>query len=104
MLKKLKSLFIIEDEKGAEKSQSPQEKTVLQSNAPAANPPQGKAEPISTPIVASEGRVSQKFLNVLLGAMDKNNLEGFVHGHFAEVLKGLAVFQIVEALQIVFIH
>ncbi|MEO1516594.1 MAG: hypothetical protein AAFV95_16325 [Bacteroidota bacterium] len=90
-------MFIIEDEKGAEKSQSPQEKTVLQSNAPAANPPQGKAEPISTPIVASEGRVSQKFLNVLLGAMDKNNLEGFDYLEYRQSLQNLSKMAMDEA-------
>ena len=95
MLKKLRSIFIIDDEEAA-----------------------GNTEQVSTPEPAGEshkvmasaadatprkmvkvkgGEVSEKFLNILLEAMDANDLEGFDYLEFKKFLKSLDKVELDEA-------
>jgi uncharacterized coiled-coil protein SlyX len=85
MLKKLRSLFIIEDEKKEvreEKRPATPTKKSSKSNA--------KAKiSYNSPHNTTEGKMSQKFLNVFLEAMSKNNVEGFDYLEFKQSLKSL---------------
>lgn len=90
MLKQLKSLFIVEDETSdAKKKTAPAAR-----KAPARNPAQPR--PITvTPTVSQSaegraGKVTDKFMNVLLGAMERANLEGFDYLEFKKSLRSLA--------------
>lgn len=95
MLKKIKSLFVIEEEgaqKKPEQKQNPQPKPEKQRES---------AESVD-PVVhipaaeVGEGQVKDKFLNVLFAAMDKNNLEGFDYLEFKEFLRSLKKVQMDE--------
>ena len=94
MLKKLRSIFIIEEE-------TP--KTT--SSDKGSSDPSGKAPQTSrsTDIDSSatveikDGQVNEKFLTVLLEAMEKNNLEGFDYMEFKQFLKSLDSVELDEA-------
>ncbi len=96
MFKKLKSLFIeeIEDDK-----QGKAANTRPSSPAP---PPRRTAAPVTgdtstqpvTPAESSRpGQVSDKFMTILFGAMDKNNLDGFDYLEFKNSLNSLKKVQ-----------
>jgi len=91
---RLKSLFIVEDaaarkkkkEKSAEKATSKTNPTPSkQQTAPATNP---NVEP---------GKVTSKFMDILMAAMDKNNLDGFDYLEFKQSLKSLEKMPMDEA-------
>ena len=90
MLKNLKSLFIVEEEvpdKGKAKASKPANK------APSA--------PVSTParkpmVQARDGKVTQKFTDILLSAMDKADLEGFDYLEYKKSLKSLQKMNMAE--------
>lgn len=89
MLKKLKSLFVVDDEEFKRRMSGEEE-----AGADGAQVADAKAEsspelePIA-PVQAGPGQVSDKFLNVLLGALEKANLEGFDYLEFKNSLKSL---------------
>ncbi len=90
MLKKLKSLFVIEDEHGssaAKPVESTEEEIVpaVQSNPVV---PDNDPSPMVEKSVAG-GKVSDKFLNILLAAMDKKNLDGFDYLEYKQSLQSL---------------
>ena len=93
MLKKIKSLFIVEDEnsKAAQANQStkenPGKKTakdikVSKPQYDASNPPKGK--------------VDEKFVNRLLGAIEEHNIDGFDYIEFKQALTNLGNVQMDE--------
>lgn len=90
MLKKLKSLFIVEVE-------DQKRKKTTASNS------RQKEKKVPTPPAVTEskegepGQVSDKFLEVLFGAMDKNNLEGFDYLEFKQSLLSLKKMDMDEA-------
>lgn len=103
MFDKLKKLFVIEDENAAKKeetkaAENPVEETVdtstntgdishsdMSSSEPEAqyNTPSGKADP--------------KFINILLKAIEKNNLDGFDYLEYKSSLQGLDNMDMDEA-------
>jgi len=96
MFKQLKSLFIEED-KNAKKKAAKEEEAVKEAEI-AENQdivPESSAIPVehvdatptSTPV---QGKVSSKFMDVLLGAMEKNNIEGYDYLEFKKSLKNLS--------------
>lgn len=87
MLKNLKSLFIIEDEE----SKKPVKGKKQAADQPKKGTSSAKttASPTPTPATPSPGKVSSKFINILLKAMDSNNLEGFDYLEFKQSLKSL---------------
>lgn len=93
MLRKFKSLFIIEDEKPA--SSNAHQSTTMSSPAAVthAKPPAGRSMPSGT----AEGHVSEKFLDILFEAMEQNNIEGFDYMEFREFLKSLDSVEMDEA-------
>lgn len=85
MIKKLKSLFIIEEKK----------KAVPESARTTGEDESGSDEFLDDQSVleeipsSSEGRISEKFLKVLLKALEENNREGFDYLEFKEFLRAL---------------
>ena len=98
MLKKFKSLFIIEEETSnqtAKKEDDNNNKpastskgnSIVKSNSSSAN--------LSN--VIQEGKVNEKFLNILFDALEKNNLEGFDYLEFKKSLQSLSKVPMDEA-------
>lgn len=84
--KKLKSVFVVEEEGGGNQNTNQQQ----QSQHPAemtSPPPAGKAPATA---VAAAGSVSDKFVEILLGALEKSNQDGFDYLEFRQALKNLA--------------
>jgi hypothetical protein len=92
MLKNLKSIFIIEEEKAKE----PAPKKTNTANKPT---PQKStsASTSSTTISTRAGKVTSKFTDILLGAMDKANLDGFDYLEYKKSLQSLQKMNMVEA-------
>ncbi len=92
MLKRLKSLFLVDDEEfvkqAAKDSAKPKEQ-----RSPKAPPATSSTSRPS----ASGGKPSSKFTNVLLGAMDKANLDGFDYLEFKQSLQNLGKMAMDEA-------
>lgn len=85
MFDKLKSIFIVEDETAQKKSTSKQPKTstpVKKTSESLTPAPKVSATP-------SSGKISSKFTDVLLKAMEANNLDGFDYLEFKQSLKSL---------------
>ena len=93
MLKALKSLFIIEEEDSKSKSTS----KTKSKQAPKAKPATNTVSSIKESTKGRAGKVDSKFMNVLLKAMDNNNLEGFDYLEFKQSLKSLEKMPMDEA-------
>lgn len=98
MLKKLKSLFIVEDESSAKK---PEMKPGQQK---ASNPPQGKSgksakskPSVNTKPDPGKGKADEKFINRLLGALEENNLKGFDYLEYKQSMQNLSGVEMDEA-------
>ncbi len=88
MLKKLKSIFIVDDGKSEKKTVEQSTKSPVKKTAPTA---QGTA-PSNTnvqPVAAGKGKVTEKFTQILLGALEKNNIDGFDYLEFKQSLQSL---------------
>jgi methyl-accepting chemotaxis protein len=86
MLKKLKSLFVIEDGDAA-----PGDKSSGADNAQPKKEGSTPAFDVSTDAAGKgAGKVQDKFLEVLFGALESNNQEGFDYMEFKDFLKSLA--------------
>ena len=87
---KLKSLFVVEDESTAKNKKKAQPKkqspSVSPPTSPSTNSQKGQVAESSQ---GSRGQVTAKFMNILLGAMEKHNLDGFDYIEFKESLKSL---------------
>ena len=94
MLKKLKGYFVVEDEAFKEemgKQSGGQKGTAQKSSAKKGPTPKSTATPKSTsPSTSAPGKASSKFTNILLGAMDTNNLDGFDYLEYKQTLHNLA--------------
>ena len=87
MLKKLKSLFIIEEgESGEEKAASTSEEAGIKKHSPAVK----QSVSVNTGGSAKAGHVQDKFLEVLFGALESSNQEGFDYLEFKDFLRSLA--------------
>lgn len=82
MLKKIKSLFVVEE--GQVKEVSAQTDTNAEVTTHSPNP-----ESPERPILKTAGTVSNKFLEVLAGAMEQNNLPGFDYMEYKQSLQSL---------------
>jgi len=101
MFKKLKSIFIIEEEDKAKKpsqASSPQAK-------PSAGSAQNKKTPSTVPVNKPsfdknnppKGRPDEKFINRLLGALEEHNVEGFDYLEYKQSLQNLGNVEMDEA-------
>ena len=93
MLKKLKALFVEEDESTASNDGISQKKSGGNVDEKA----YAKTEPSIDASSAGTERPSKKFIEVLLGALDKNNLKGFDYLEFKQSLQSLAKMPMDEA-------
>jgi len=103
MFEKLKSLFIVDDKEFArkvtgkslpEKENTPAEKK----ESSATNDPTPKPEVVMPDVtVDGEGQVSEKFTDILFGAIDKANQEGFDYLEFRNSLASLSKMDMDEA-------
>ncbi len=96
MLKKLKSLFIVEDEetkaKGNPKAaQTPKQET----SQPTPSEPAIKVD--TTPTPKGEGKPDEKFVNRLLQAIEEANLEGFDYLEYKQSLQSIDDMNMDEA-------
>ncbi|MEM6964138.1 MAG: hypothetical protein AAF573_05180 [Bacteroidota bacterium] len=92
MLKNLKSWFIVEDEEFKKKMQEDAGETVPSKKSPSTpakktNTSTPSSTPPSTSIPA--GKASSKFTNILLKAMEANNLDGFDYLEYKQSLHNL---------------
>ncbi len=101
MLKKLKSLFIVED-KSAKSTENVDEMTEAAADQvqqeQTAND-DGMVNSVSAPSTkpsAPSGKVSPKFVDVLLKAIEANNLEGFDYLEFKQSLQNLSAMDMDE--------
>jgi hypothetical protein len=91
-IKKFKSVFVVEEENTSTTTTHPAEATSEQKRAPQASP---KAETVVQGSPA--GAVSDKFVEVLAAALEKNNQDGFDYFEFRQALKNLAKMPMDEA-------
>lgn len=84
MFKNLKSLFIVEEE-GAPKKKASNKKAA----PPTSKSPEKIEKVEATPTEVGAGKVTQKFMDVLFKAMEKNNLEGFDYLEFKQSMASL---------------
>lgn len=90
MFDKFKSLFVVEDENSKGKGKSTTSKDT-KSAAPQQDEIVPSTQPTSSPNPAStKGQASDKFMNILFGAMDKANLPGFDYLEYKQSLKNLS--------------
>ncbi len=86
MLKKFKSLFIIED--GAA---TPEGKTSADDSSGSKKETVPPKKPFEVPAgIGGEGKVQDKFLQVLFDALEANNSQGFDYMEFKDFLRSLA--------------
>ena len=89
MFDKLKKLFVIEDENAAKEAPAQENKAPkTKTEAPA---PIVDSIPIKTSADYNtpSGKADQKFVDILLNAIEKNNLEGFDYLEYKSSLQGL---------------
>ncbi len=88
---KLKSLFIIEDETSSKKKKAaPTTKKKVEKAAPT---PKAKSTPAvsgeAPALTVGKGKATAKFIEIMFGAMEKHNLDGFDYIEYKESLKSL---------------
>jgi len=88
MLKKLKSLFFVEEEGGSDKIEAAEKK---KSQAAPKSPAQKSTKASDSSSMSNPSAApSKKFIDVLLKAIEANNLEGFDYLEFKQSLQSLA--------------
>ena len=87
MLKKLKSLFVVEDENPKASEESPASDTVAPISKKGAKAP--AAKPMKASDIKTNAKPDTKFLNSLLSAVEANNLEGFDYLEYKQALQSL---------------
>ncbi len=108
MFKNLKSLFVKEDEVKPDETpqndvnQEPitEENISAESVATAEVHNQSEEEVVDVSNVDVTGEVSEKFMNILLGAINKNNQEGFDYIEFKQSLQSLSEMNMDEQTKI----
>jgi hypothetical protein len=83
-LKKLKGIFVVDTSTDGQTAESTEKSTSAKSETPANSTTQS-----STP-TAPAGKASEKFYDILLGAMEANNQEGFDYLEYKKSLQTLA--------------
>ncbi|HLP95259.1 MAG TPA: hypothetical protein VK168_14545 [Saprospiraceae bacterium] len=81
-LKKFKSVFIVEDEQASTNTGGATEQPNTSTNT--------TTEPVRQTPASVPGSVSDKFLDALAAALERNNQEGFDYFEFRQALKNLA--------------
>lgn len=94
MFKNLKSLFIedADDSNKSPKNADPKKEEKVASTSPTTSSPS-----VSSSTPPAPGKFNEKFSNILLGAMDKNNIDGFDYLEYRQSLKSLTKMDMDEA-------
>ena len=87
MFKNLKSLFIVENE--GETPSSPRTTGPTSKNTPRSTGSAPPAAGTTTNRSAGSGKVTEKFSQILFGAMEKNNIDGFDYLEYRQSLQSL---------------
>ncbi len=104
MFKKLKSLFVIEEEEDKSTKPKAQEKKgqakgakrdLAAAGTKKANATSSKQQ---TPQASAPGKVEEKFMNILLKSLEANNLDGFDYLEFKQSLQAIGKIQTDEAV------
>ncbi len=97
MLKKLKSLFIVEEEGSISSSQTTEaiqnQENIQESTAPVSTP----SDPVVQMSTQAVKNVDPKFIDILMKAIEENNLEGFDYLEFKSSLQSLAKMSMDDA-------
>lgn len=93
MLKNLKSIFIIEEEEPKKAKETAPKKAKADKTAPKQPTVSTKNATVGT----REGKVTSKFTDILLSAMEKANMEGFDYLEYKKSLQSLQKMNMVEA-------
>jgi len=99
MLKKLKSLFVVDDEAGKSGGKAAG-KSQAKSNSGTPAPgkaAQPKIKVDTTPIPKGEGKPDEKFINRLLQALEEANMEGFDYLEYKQSLQSIDDMNMDEA-------
>jgi len=103
MFDKIKKLFVVEDDDPLKKALEQKSQEEADATAPAeemvpdrtaTNSSASPKTPVSKP---TGGKVTDKFMNILLGAMEKNNLDGFDYLEYKQSLQSLQNMNMDEA-------
>jgi len=94
MLKKLRSIFIVDEDPTSQAGNSEQESAI--DSAGTSSEPDFENNTRAT-VKVRGGEVNEKFLNVLLDALDKNDLDGFDYLEFKRFLNSLDKVDLDEA-------
>ncbi len=103
MFDKIKKLFVVEDDDPLKKALEQKSQEEADATAPAeemvpdrtvTNSSASPKTPVSKP---TGGKVTDKFMNILLGAMEKNNLDGFDYLEYKQSLQSLQNMDMDEA-------
>lgn len=88
-LKKLKSWFVVEEE-GSKKPTTSANRSpnAAPKTSPSTKEPATNTTP-TTPVTAGEGKISERFTNILLEAMEKADQPGFDYLEFKKALQNL---------------
>lgn len=90
MFDKLKKLFVIEDESKESKDKTNENTEAVE--APATSAPAEEVAEVEATVAeynTPSGKADPKFINILLKAIEKNNLEGFDYLEYKSSLQGL---------------
>lgn len=97
MFKKIKSLFIIEDEQGNRKPASENVSAERPADKKAREPQVPFEKPVYTRDNPPQGEIDEKFVNRLLGAIEEHNMEGFDYLEYKQALQNLKTVEMDEA-------
>jgi len=90
MFKKLKGIFIEEDESGTSSGSKPVPKSSQKGDTPSATPQKSNLD-------KTTGQPSDRFVAMLFKAIEDNNLEGFDYLEFKQSLQSLSKIEVDEA-------
>ena len=97
MFDKLKSLFIEEDENAKKAATNSSTNKATPKPTPAKDAPKGTVTPPKDNYVPpTSGQPNEKFVNILLGALEKNNIQGFDYLEYKQALQNLSSVQMDE--------
>ena len=103
MFDKIKKLFVVEDDDPLKKALEQKSQEEAEATAPTEEmvpdrtTPTPSTKPKTQSSQATGGKVTDKFMNILLGAMDKNNLDGFDYLEYKQSLNSLQNMDMDEA-------
>ncbi len=97
MFEKLKSLFVIEEESPGKKPSGPETLSPSGKSRTTQTPEEQEISAAVDKSTGEGGRVRNKFIEVLFGAMQKNDIDGFDYLEFKQSLQSLEKMSMDEA-------